>query len=120
MILNFGSKLRINSDERQYILQELKKVNRTNPETNNKETVLEWQNKGYYGGLKWALRAIPDKLLKKNEDIEYIKEQLDNIYNSIDKFEQAYIEDIKCLKNDKQQLEEEILELKNQIKELNK
>lgn len=80
MIVNFGKKLRITSDERQYILQERKKVNRTNKETQEVETAYEWCNKGYYGDIKWALRAIPDKLLKRNDDIKYIKDKLDDIY----------------------------------------
>ena len=120
MIVNFGKKLRIASDERQYIIQELKIVNRTNKETNKIEKSYEWMNKGYYGELKYVLRAIPHDLIKKNDDVKYIKEQLDKIYENIDVFEDAYREDIKCLKAEKMELEDKIIELKNKIRELEK
>lgn len=120
MIINFGKKLRIASDERQYIIQERKKVNRTNKETNEIEESYEWMNKGYYGDLKYVLRAIPHDLIKENDDVNYIKEQLDNIYKNIDVFEDAYIEDIKCLKEDKEKLKEEIFNLRNKVRELEK
>lgn len=120
MIINFNKNLRLASDERQYILQERKKVNRTNKETEEVETTYEWVNKGYYGDIKWALRTIPDKLLKRNDDIKYIKGKLDDIYDNIDTFEDVYREDIRCLKNEKMELEDTIIELKNKIKELEK
>lgn len=120
MIINFSKNLRLASDERQYILQERKKVNRTNKETEEVEITYEWCNKGYYGDIKWVLRAIPDKLLKRNDDIKYIKGKLDDIYDNIDTFEDMYKEDIRCLKAEKLELEDKITELKNKIKELEK
>lgn len=112
MLINFSKNLRVVSDVNQYILQERRKVKRTNKDTQEIEATYDWISKGYYGEIKWLLRAIPEKLLRKNDDMNYIKSELDNIYKNIDVFENTYKEDIKCLKAEKEQLKDKIIELK--------
>lgn len=83
MILTFKN-YKITTDDRQFIVQEKRKVQEgrfTKEENIGKDY---WANIGYFGSLKYALKSLAKLTLLRNNDIDTIVSELKALEGKID------------------------------------
>ena len=92
MKMDLGNDLRITTDEFQFMLQKMSIVQAT-PEGSKKKKTLEknvgnivWTTIAYCSSLDQTLNHVAKKILLENDDLKVIKEKLNELQDTINKF----------------------------------